>query len=147
MTFTLKKLLTLIAGALGVIAMFLPWYKVSFWGASVSTNAFGNRAWIAIIALLAAALVVLIEALPEKTLKSINKVIIEKGKLIRIILGAVIAGFGLLGMVLYLGESYGMGQMGFGWYAAMIAGVGVIVLNVLKAKQLDKVVTGKPAKK
>ena len=147
MTFTLKKLLTLIAGALAVVSTFLPWYKVSFWGTSVSTNAFGNRAWIAIIAIVAAALVVLLEALPEKTLKSINKAIVEKGALIRIILGALIAGFGLLGMILYLSESYGMGQMGIGWFVAMIAGVGVIVLNAIKVKQLDKVIAGKPAAK
>ena len=147
MTFTLKKLINLIAAALGVVALFLPWYKVSFWGTSVSTNAFGNRAWIAIIEIVAFALFILMEVLPEKTLKSINKVLDEKAKIIKIALGGVAAGFGLLGMILYLSESYGMGQMGIGWFVTMIAAVGVIVISAIKAKQLDKVIAGKPAAK
>lgn len=146
MTFTLKKLLTLIAGALGVISTFLPWYKVSFWGTSVSTNAYGDRVWIAIIVIIVAALLILMEALPEKTLKGINKAIIEKGTLIRIVLGGLMVGFGLLGMILYLSESYGMGQMSIGWFLMMVAGIGAIVLNAIKSKQLNKVVIGEEKK-
>ncbi len=147
MTFTLRKLINVIAAALGVVALFLPWYKVTFWGTSVSTNAFGNKAWIAIIEIVALALFILMELLPEKTLKSINKVLVEKAKIIKIALGGVAAAFGLLGMILYLSESYGMGQMGIGWFITMIAAIGVIVITVIKAKQLDKVVAGKATKK
>ncbi|MDO4889120.1 MAG: hypothetical protein Q4A25_00275 [Candidatus Saccharibacteria bacterium] len=147
MTFTLRKLINVIAAALGVVALFLPWYKVTFWGTSVSTNAFGNKAWIAIIEIVALVLFILMELLPEKTVKSINKVLVEKAKIIKIALGGVTAAFGLLGMILYLSESYGMGQMGIGWFITMIAAVGVIVITVIKAKQLDKVVAGKATKK
>lgn len=143
MTLTLKKLLSAIAGGLGIIALFLPWYKVSIFGTSASTNAFGYNAWIAVIVLIAAILLLLMALLPEKTLKSINKVIVAKEMMINVILSGVMAAFGFLAMILYTSQSYGMGSMGFGFWFMMIAGVGGIVVNVLKNKELNKVVVGK----
>lgn len=142
MTLTLKKLLSAIAGGLGIIALFLPWYKVSIFGTSASTNAFGYNAWIAVIVLIAAILLLLMALLPEKTLKSINKVIVAKETMINVILSGVMAAFGFLAMILYTSQSYGMGSMGFGFWFMMIAGVGGIVVNVLKNKELNKVVIG-----
>lgn len=142
MTLTLKKLLSAIAGGLGIIALFLPWYKVSIFGTSASTNAFGYNAWIAVIVLIAAILLLLMALLPEKTLKSINKVIVAKEMMINVILSGVMAAFGFLAMILYTSQSYGMGSMGFGFWFMMIAGVGGIVVNVLKNKELNKVVIG-----
>ena len=143
MTLTLKKLLTAIAGGLGIITLFLPWYKVAIFGTSASTNAFGYNAWIAVIILIAAILLLLMALLPEKTLKSINKVIVAKEMMINVILSGVMAAFGFLAMILYTSQSYGMGSMGFGFWFMMIAGVGGIVVNVLKNKELNKVVVGK----
>ncbi|MBR3177368.1 hypothetical protein IKF27_01000 [Candidatus Saccharibacteria bacterium] len=151
MTLTLKKLLTAIAGALGIISLFLPWYKVSFWGNSLSANAFGgDYTWIAIINIIIAILLVALIFVPEKTLKSMNKVLVEKANIIIIVASGVFAVLTLLAMIMYTSSSYGMGHMGFGWYLALIAGIAGVVINVLKVKQLDKVVTGsekKPAAK
>lgn len=141
MTLTLRKLLSGIAGVLGIISLFLPWYKVTFFGNSLSANAFGgDYTWIAVINLIAAALLLLLVALPEKTLKSLNKMIVEKAKLISVILGAIIALLTLLAMIMYTSSSYGMGFVGFGWYFTMFAGIGAVVVNILKAKELEKVV-------
>ena len=147
MTLTLKKLLTAIAGGLGIITLFLPWYKVSIFGTSASTNAFGYNAWIAVIILIVAILLVLMALLPEKTLKSMNKVFVEKGQMIAIVLSGLIAAFGFLAMILYTSQSYGMGSMGFGLWIIMIAGVGGVVVNALKNKELNKVVIGDTKKK
>lgn len=142
MTLTLKKLLTAIAGGLGIITLFLPWYSVSIFGTSASTNAFGDYAWIAIINLLAAAVLLLLVFLPEKSLKNINKTIVEKERLITLILGGVMTAFSFLAMILYTSQSYGMGSMSFGFWIMIIAGVGTIVVNTLKNKELDKIVVG-----
>ncbi len=148
MTLTLKKLLTLIAGALGVISLFLPWYKVSFWGTSLSTNAFGDYVWVAIINIILAAVIIAAVLLPEKVLKSMNKVLPEKVGLITVIASGLFAVLALIGMIMYTSSSYGMGHMGFGWYASVVAGVAGVIINVLKVKELDKVVVGaKPAAK
>ncbi|MBQ7040480.1 hypothetical protein IJN73_00195 [Candidatus Saccharibacteria bacterium] len=147
MTLTLKKLLSAIAGGLGIIALFLPWYKVSIFGTSASTNAFGYNAWIAVIVLIAAILLLLMALLPEKTLKSINKVIVAKEMMINVILSGVMAAFGFLAMILYTSQSYGMGSMGFGFWFMMIAGVGGVIVNALKNKELNKVVIGDTKKK
>ena len=147
MTLTLKKLLSAIAGGLGIIALFLPWYKVSIFGTSASTNAFGYNAWITVIVLIAAILLLLMALLPEKTLKSINKVIVAKEMMINVILSGVMAAFGFLAMILYTSQSYGMGSMGFGFWFMMIAGVGGVIVNALKNKELNKVVIGDTKKK
>ena len=63
--------------------------------------------------------------------------------MINVILSGVMAAFGFLAMILYTSQSYGMGSMGFGFWFMMIAGVGGIVVNVLKNKELNKVVVGK----
>lgn len=141
MTLTLRRLLSGVAGVLGIISLFLPWYKVTFFGNSLSANAFGgDYTWIAILDLFAAALLLLLAVLPEKTIKSFNKMIVEKEKVISVVLGAVIAFLTLLAMIMYTSSSYGMGFVGFGWYFMMVAGVGAAVVNILKAKELEKVV-------
>ncbi|MBQ9029733.1 hypothetical protein IJ114_03135 [Candidatus Saccharibacteria bacterium] len=141
MTLTLRKLLSGVFGVLGIISLFLPWYRVTFFGNSLSANAFGgDYTWIAIINLIAAALMILLVALPEKMLKSFNKMIVEKDKLISVILGAIIAFLTLLAMIMYTSSSYGMGFVGFGWYFTMIAGIGAVVVNILKTKELENVV-------
>ncbi|MBQ9016671.1 hypothetical protein IJ103_00285 [Candidatus Saccharibacteria bacterium] len=148
MTLTLKKLLSAIAGGVGIITLFLPWFKVSIFGTSASANAFGgDYTWAAVINLIVAILLLVISLLPEKTLSSVNKTAAKKSNLITIILAGVMTALSFLVMIIYTSSSYGMGSMGLGFWIMIIVGVGAIVVNVLKNKELDKVVVGGSKKK
>lgn len=156
MTLTLKKLLLIIAGAIGVVAAFLPWYKisVSFFGYSSSTsaNAFELGGILykisAILAILAFVAVILSAVIDEKKIKKLVK--IKDVAKTTMIVGIVMAAVTVINFIALQSESKNIGAGGASWgiWLMAIASVATIVLSVLKNKELDKVIAGaKPADK
>lgn len=154
MTLTLKKLLLIIAGAIGVVAAVLPWYKISvtFLGYSQSTsaNAFqlGGALYVisAILAIIAFVAVILGAVLDEKQIKKLLK--IKDIAKTTMIIGIVMAAVTVINFIAIQSESKGLGGVTWGIYLLALASVATIVLSVLKNKELDKVITGaKPAAK
>ena len=131
----LKNIMQASAGAVGFIALFLPWYVVSFWGMSVSGNAFSEVVTvIGVLALLLSLgaiawfvldMLGLIKLnLPEKTMKIIDTVI-----------GGVMALLGVIAMIIVSSQSSGLGHAGFGTWLYIIAGAVIIVLTWIKMEQ------------
>ena len=148
MTFTLKKLITGIAAVVGFISLFLPWYAASIFGTSMSVNAFGgDYVWVAIINIIAIVMLLALNCLPEKTLKGINKSLVEKSGMLTKVFAVIILAVSFLAMIMYTSSSFGMGSMGFGFWLMIIAGAAVLIANLMKNKELDKVVVGDSKKK
>jgi len=147
---TLKKLLLTVAGALGVIGTFLPWWKISFLGISQSANPFQMEKAIyvilAILMMVVSVVAILLSALPEKTIKGIVKV--KDIMKVTMIVGIVMAAITVVAYIAMKGDSSGLGSSSWGIWLMAVAGVGTIVLSVIKNDALEKVVTGtKPAEK
>ena len=149
---TLRKLLLIIAGALGVLGSFLPWYSisVSFFGYSQSTsaNAFQMSALyiiLAILMILCSAAVILLATLDEKKIKQMVKVKdIAKA---RMIVGIVMAVLTLIAFIAIQSETKGAGGVSWGIWMMILASAGTIVLSVLKNEALEKAVAGGATKK
>lgn len=145
---TLKKLLLVISGAVGILGSFLPWYKasVSFFGYSQSTsmNAFQMSALyiiLAILMILASVAVILLAALDEKQIKKMVK--IKDALKTTMIVGIVMAVITLIAFIAIQSEAKGFGGVSWGIWLMILASVATIVLSALKNKELDKVVAGK----
>ena len=154
MTLTLKKLLLIISGVIGIVAAFLPWLTVSisFLGYSTSTsaNAFELGGILykisAILAVLAFVAVILLSVLDEKQIKKLVK--IKDIAKTTMIIGIVMAAITVINFIAIQGESKGLGSVSWGIWLLGLASVATIVLSVLKNKELDKVIAGaKPAAK
>ena len=152
---TLKKLLLIIAGAIGLVGAFLPWYSfsISFMGysSSLSENAFGLGGWLyillAILTMLASAALIVLATVPEKKIKSIVPKIKDLAKM-PLILGIVMAASAVIAFIAIQSQAKGVGGVSWGVWMIGIAGAATIVLSVLKNKELDKVIAGaKPATK
>ena len=95
---SLKKLLLIITGAIGILGSFLPWYGISASAMGISFgesfNAFSLGGWLykvlAILTILASVALILIAALPEKKIKSMIPKIKDLTKM-PLILGIVMA--------------------------------------------------------
>ena len=152
---TLKKLLLIIAGSIGLVGAFLPWYSfsISFMGysSSLSENAFGLGGWLyillAILTMLASAALIVLATVPEKKIKSIVPKIKDLAKM-PLILGIVMAASAVIAFIAIQSQAKGVGGVSWGVWMIGIAGAATIVLSVLKNKELDKVIAGaKPATK
>lgn len=152
---TLKKLLLIIAGAIGFLGSFLPWYSfsISFMGYSSSTsaNAFSLGGWLyvllAILTMLASAALIVLATVPEKKIKSMVPKIKDLAKM-PMILGIAMAAFAVIAFIAIQSQANGVGGVSWGVWLIGIAGAATIVLSVLKNKELDKVIAGaKPATK
>lgn len=145
---TLKKLLLAIAGAAAVLGSFLPWLTVSLFGISVSTNPFGGLGALyvilAIVAILSGVAAILLNALQEKQIK--NYIKIKNLEKLPLFIGIAMTAVAVIAFVSIMIEAKGMGTVSFGVWLIAIAGVATIVLNLVKNKELDKVVLGQPAK-
>ena len=145
---TLKKLLLIIAGALGVLGSFLPWYSVSFFGYSQSANAFQMSALYIILAILfivCSALVITLTAMGEKRIKKMIK--IKDAMKITMFTGIAMAIIAAIAFIAIQSESQGLGNVSWGLWFMILASAGVIVLAAIKGnKSLDKVILGEAEK-
>ena len=148
---TLKRLLLIIAGAVAVLGSFLPWYKISMFGYSQSSNAFQMGALyiiLSILMIIAAAVVIVLSAVKEKQIQKIVK--IKDAMKAVLIVGITMAVISMIAFIAIQSESKGFGGASWGIWLMILASAGTIVLAAMKVEQLDKVVIGeaeKPAKK
>ena len=137
----LKNIIQASCAGVGFIALFLPWYVVSFWGMSVSGSAFVEGiTFIGVLALLVSLgaiawfildmLGMIKLNLPEKKMKIINTII-----------GGVMVLLGIIAAIITASGSSGLGHAGIGTWLYMIVGVAIIVLTWIK---LDKTVGKAP---
>ena len=150
---TLKKLLLTIAGGLGILGVFVPWYRASLFGLSVTANAFGldNPLYVilGIIAIICSVAIVLVNILQEKQIKKIIKVKGFSKNLNKIILGSGIAllAIAVISFIAIKSDSQGFGGVSFGIWLIGLAGIAIIVLPLLKnIEVLDKVIIGQAEK-
>ena len=145
---TLKKLLLTIAGGLGILGAVLPWYKISLFGISVSSNAFQMGALyaiLAILAILAGVALILLNVLKEKDIKKFIK--FKKLEMLPLFIGIALAAVAVIAFIAIKIESSGVGGTSFGIWFLIIAGVAGVALPLLKnIDALNKTVIGKPEK-
>ena len=148
---TLKKLILTIAGCLGIIGVFVPWYRASLFGLSVTANAFGldNPLYVilGLIAILCSVVIILLNVLKEKQIKKIikNKAFIKNLSKIMLGTGIALVAIAIISFIAIQNESKGFGGVSFGIWLIGLAGVAVIVLPFLKNVEiLEKVIIGQP---
>lgn len=112
-----QRLAVIIAAGVGVIATFLPWAKVSFFGMSVSVNGTAGDGWIS-FGLCAAAGVMAFLGDDRNTPIESGKVKVVAG------LGAAVTLYMLLQFLVLIGISYSS----IGVYLALLAGVGILAV-------------------
>ena len=137
---TLRKLLLTIAGALGLLGSFLPWYSFSFFG-RYTVNAFQMSVLyivLAILMILASIVAILLAVLKEEQIKKIVKV--KDNVNLTMAVGIVMAVITAVAFIALKSESQGFGGSSWGIWLMAIASAATIVLSVLKRKELDKVV-------
>ena len=146
---TLKKLLLSIAGGLGILGAFLPWYRASLLGFSMTANAFGLDSALyvilAILAIVCAAAIIVLNVFKEKQISKIIKIKDLNKNLSKILLGAGVAllVIAIITFIALQNDSKGFGNVSWGIWLIGLAGVIVIVLPLLKnVAILDKVVIG-----
>lgn len=145
---TLKKLLLAIAGGVAVLGAFLPWLRVSLFGFSVSSNAFGIGGALyiilAILAILCGVVAILLNVLKEKQIKNIIKFkALDKMPLV---IGIVLVAIAVIAFIALMSQAQGLGTVSWGVWLIGIAGIATVVLTFLKNKELDKVIFGKAEK-
>lgn len=150
---TLKKLLLTIAGGLGILGAFLPWYKASLLGFSMTANAFGLDSALyvilAILVILCSVAIILMNVLSEKQIKKFIKIKEPTKNLSRVLLGCGIAlvAAAVIAFIALRSDSKGFGNVSWGVWLIGLAGVAVIVLPLLKnIEPLEKVIIGQPEK-
>ncbi|HEX2608011.1 MAG TPA: hypothetical protein VHK91_11550 [Flavisolibacter sp.] len=125
MNFHKQKLYALIAAAIGVIAMFLPWWKVSFGGfISTSVNGMHDLGILAFIGFIAAGA---LTYMGDKT-----KPFAGQNKLI---VAGCFGGAALFTLIQYLQQT---SFTAFGMWLSLVAGIGgALIVYVLKPEQLE----------
>ena len=141
---TLKKLLYIIAGGLGVLGSFLPWVAVTFF-VSVRVNAFGSgdalMIILALLALVCGVALILLNVMKEKQIKNLIK--FKKLDKLPLYIGVALAAIAVIAFVYIKANGSGVSNPSFGVWMIAIAGVGSIVLSCLKnVDALDKIVIG-----
>jgi len=131
MKFHKQKLYALIAAGIGLIAMFLPWWKISF-GGLFSGNGMGasinGMHEIGIIAFLGFAGAGIISFMGDKTKPFDGQ--------FKLIAAGCFAGAALITLIQFLRAS---SFTGIGIWLSLIAGVGgAVIVYVLKPEQLEK---------
>lgn len=127
-----QKLYALIVAAVGLIAVFLPWWKISYGGfgsfgglGSVSVNGMHDLGIITFLGFIGAGVVTF--AMGDKT-----KPFEGQAKMIS---AACFAGAGLFALIQFLRQT---SFTSFGLYLAILAGVaGAVIVYVLKPEQLE----------
>lgn len=125
MNFHKQKLFALIAAGVGIIAMFLPWWKISFFGMGQSVNGMRDLGIVTFLGFIGAAVVTFLDK--EKT-----KPYSDQFKLIA---AACFAGAGLFALIQFLRQT---SFASYGIWLAIIAGVaGAVLVYVIKPEQLE----------
>jgi hypothetical protein len=130
MNFHKQKLYALIAAGIGVIAMFLPWWKISFGGifglgGGMSTSINGMRD-LGILAFLGFAGAGVVSFLGDKTKPFDGQ--------FKLIAAGCFAGAGLFTLIQFLRQT---SFTSFGIWLSLIAGIGgAVIVYVLKPEQL-----------
>lgn len=141
---TLKKLLLVIAGGVGILGAFLPWYRASLFGFSATSNAFqlgALYAILAIVSLLGAAAIILLNVMKEKQIKNIIK--IKSLDKLPLYIGIGMVAVAVIAFIAIQSESQGFGNVSFGVWMIGLAGVATIILPLLKnIEPLEKVIIG-----
>ena len=128
---TLKKLLFVIAGGLGVIGSFLPWIAVTYF-ISIRMNAFqAGEALLIILALLAlvcGAALILLNVMKEKQIKNIIKF---KGlDKMPLYIGIALAAIAVIAFIYIKANGGGISNASFGVWMIGIAGGNIGVLDI-----------------
>jgi len=130
MNFHKQKLYALTAAGIGVISMFLPWWKISFgggFGFSVPSASVSGMHEIGIIAFLGFAGAVVLCFLGDKTKPFEGQ--------FKMIAAACFAGAALIALIQFLRQT---SFTSFGLYLALLAGIGgAVIVYVLKPEQLE----------
>ena len=125
-----QKLYALIAAGVGVISMFLPWWKISFgggFGFSMPSASVNGMQGIGIIAFLGFAGAAVLCFLGDKTKPFDGQ--------FKLIAAACFAGAALIALIRFLNQTR---FTSFGLYLAIIAGIaGAVIVYVLKPEQLE----------
>lgn len=128
----LKNILLAVAGGLATIAVFLPWYVVSFFGMSASANGFGDG--VTIFGILT--LLVGLGAIAWNVLLMLNVIKLKLNEktmsIINTVIGGVMVLLGIIAIIVVSSQSAGLAHAGFGVYMLIIAGIATIVLSWLK---------------
>ena len=145
---TLKKLLLIVAGGVGILGALLPWYRASLFGYTASSNAFQMGALyiiLAILAILCSAATILINAMKEKQIKKLIK--IKDFKKLSLIISIAMVVIVVIAFIAIQSESKGFGSPSWGIWLMALSGICAIVLTCLNnVEQLNKVVMGKAEK-
>ena len=136
---TLKKLLLIVAGGLGILGAVLPWYRVSFFGYSATTNAFEMGmpyVLFAILAILVGVASILLMVLSEKQIKNIIK--LKDLSKLPLFCGIAQLAIAVLSFIIATSQAHGVGNVSWGVWLMGLGGVAAIVIPFLKnVKQLD----------
>lgn len=140
----LKDILQIAFGAVGILAVFLPWYTVSYMGMSASANAFGDG----VTAIGIVSILIVIGFIVWKLLTMFNVLNIKLSeqifKIIDTVLGGLMVLAGLVAIIDINNKSMGMVSPSFGIFLLMIAGAAAVVVTWIK---LDKTVGKAPKAK
>ena len=119
--FNKQRLFIVIAAGVGVLAAFLPWTKVSFFGMSESSIGLSQYAWISMLLYGGAGALAFLD---DKTTA------LEKSKKqIMLILGGLGALFSFIKMIQFGSEK--MISTGFGCYVSLLAGLALVGIYFL----------------
>ncbi|HEY8387036.1 MAG TPA: SHOCT domain-containing protein [Parasegetibacter sp.] len=124
-TMNRQRKFMLIAGLLGVISIFLPWFSIpvlsNFFGGGSSSSMNGFRGWGIVIFLCYAGTVVM--ALIGDQIKSLDKTT----WLIAIAAGAIALLLNIITISRMGGDSFGFMKPGFGLWISLVAAIGIAV--------------------
>lgn len=123
-TMNKQRKFVLIAAAIGVIAMFLPWFRISFFGMSSSINGMHGNGIIVFICFIIAGVLAYLGDQGKNLERTFWFITLASGALATIIM--------VWNLIDVSGNSFGMGSvMSFGFYLAILAAIGVLLAAFL----------------
>ena len=129
----LKNILMAVAGGVGAIAVFLPWFSASILGFSVSAN--GLEDIFGILSLIVAIGIVVWNLL---IMFKVVKIAEKTGRIIDTCLGGALALFGVIALIRNLGEGEGLVSPSIGVFLTIAAGIAVAIVAWLKLDEKAK---------
>jgi uncharacterized protein YacL len=133
-TMSKQRKYVLIAAAIGVVSLFLPWVKVSFFGATGSVNAMNGSSGYFVLALFVVSGIMAYRGNQNNN--------IDKKSWIVILICSIVATLWLLLIWLGASNSNNGTSLAYGYYLSLLSAIGVVVAAFIFRSPADNIKDG-----